>query len=78
MIPSVYKVTFHIFRSRYAAGRIWGVTLQPTDQIPCQVDWGQKHFKGKKIAVDWHGAYDFGLNDFLHLQNPLHPMQLLV
>ena len=51
LIPFVYFVTFHILRSAYAAGKIWGVKLQPSDQIPSPVDWGWKNFKGK-MAVD--------------------------
>ena len=31
VIPSAYKVTFHILRLAYASGRIWSVTLQPSD-----------------------------------------------
>ena len=33
---------FHILRSAYAASWIWGVTLQPSDQIPSLVNWGWK------------------------------------
>ena len=65
MISAVYKVTFHILRSVYAAGRTRGVTLQPSDQIPSPVDWAWKYIKGKKIAVDWCGAYDVNLNDYI-------------
>ena len=65
MIPSVYKVTFHILHSAYTAGRIWSVTLQPTDQIPSPIDWGWKYSKGKKTVVDCCGEDDANLNDYI-------------
>ena len=52
----VFKL--HILRSAYAAGWIWGVTLQPSDQIPSPFDWGWKYSKEDRFAVDWCGAYD--------------------
>ena len=36
--PTKEALQLHILRSAYAAGRIWGVTLQPSDQIPSPVD----------------------------------------
>ena len=52
-------------RSAYAAGGTWSVILQPSDQIPSQVDWGWKYFNGKRIAVDWCGVYDVNLNGYI-------------
>ena len=46
-----------ILRSAFAAGWIWGVTLQPSDHIPSPVDWGWKYSKHNRFAVDWCGAY---------------------
>ena len=37
----------------YAAGRVWGASLQPSDQIPSPVDWGWNYFKGKQPTVDY-------------------------
>ena len=49
--PTKEALQLHILRSVHAAGRIWGVTLQPSDQIPSLVDCGWKYFKGKRITV---------------------------
>ena len=38
------------------------VTLTNEPLYIC-VDWGWKYFKGKKIAVDWCGAYDVNLSN---------------
>ena len=43
--------------SVYAVGWIWDVTLQRSDQILSQVDWGWKYCKYNRLAVDWCGAY---------------------
>ena len=43
----------HILRSLHAASRIWGVTLQLSDQLSSLVDCRWKYFKGKRIDVDW-------------------------
>ena len=55
--PTRKALQFHILRSAYAAGWIWGVTLQPSDQIPSPVDWGWKYFKDNRFAVDWCGVH---------------------
>ena len=38
--PTREALQLHILRSAYAAGQIWGVTLQPNDQITSPVDCG--------------------------------------
>ena len=63
--PTKEALQFHILHSVHAAGRIWGVTLQPSDQIPSLVDCGWKYFKGKRITVDWYGAYVANLNYYI-------------
>ena len=55
----------HILRSAFAVRRIWDVTLQPSDQIPSSVDWGWKYSKDRRFAVEWCGAYDINLNDYI-------------
>ena len=40
--PTREALQLHILRSAYAAGWIWGMTLQPSDQIPSLVDWRWK------------------------------------
>ena len=59
----------HILLSAYAAGWIWGVTLQPSNQIPSPVDWGWKYSKNDKFTVDWCGTYDVNLNDYIFICN---------
>ena len=52
-------------RSAYAAGCIWGVTWQPSDQNTISfVDWGRAYSKDNRFAVDWCGAYNANLNDY--------------
>ena len=55
----------HILRSVHAASRIWGLTLQLSDQLSSLVDCRWKYFKGKRIAVDWCGVYVANLNDYI-------------
>ena len=38
--PTKETLQFHISSSLHAADRIWGLTLQPNDQIPSLVDYG--------------------------------------
>ena len=47
--PTKEALQFHILHSVHATGRIWGVTLQPSDQIPSLVDCGRKYFKGNRL-----------------------------
>ena len=47
--PTKEALQLHILHSVHATVRIWGVTLQPSDQIPSLVDCGRKHFKGKSL-----------------------------
>ena len=47
--PTKEALQFHVLHSVHAAGRIWGVTLQPSDQIPSLVHCGTKCFKGKRL-----------------------------
>ena len=42
-----------------------GVTLQPNDQIPSPVDRRWKYYKDNRTAVDWCGAYDINLNEYI-------------
>ena len=49
----------------FVQATLWGVTLQTSDQISSPVDWEWKYSKGKEIAVDWCGAYDVNLNDYI-------------
>ena len=49
----------------FVQATLWGVTLQTSDQIPSPVDWEWKYSKGKEIALDWCGAYDVNLNDYI-------------
>ena len=63
--PTREALQFHILRWAYTAGWIWGVTLQPSDQIPSPVDWGWKYSKDKRFAVDWCGAYNVNLNEYI-------------
>ena len=37
--PTKEALQLHILRLVHAAGRIWGVILQPSDQIPSLLDW---------------------------------------
>ena len=53
-----------ILHSAFAAGWIWGVTLQSSDQIPSPVDWGWKYSKHNRFAVDWCGVYDVNLHEY--------------
>ena len=55
----------HILRSAYAAGGTWSVILQPSDQMPSQVDWRWKYFNCTRIAVDCCGVYDVNLNGYI-------------
>ena len=43
--PTREALQLHILQSVYAAGWIWGVTLQPSDQIPSLVEWRWKYSK---------------------------------
>ena len=63
--PTKEVLQLHILRSAYTAGWIWDVTLQPSDKIPSPVDWGWKYSKGNRFAVDWCGAYDVNLNEYI-------------
>ena len=65
-----------ILHSAFAAGWIWGVTLQSSDQIPSPVDWGWKYFKDNRFAVDWYGTYDINLNEYIFPYTCMHPMQM--
>ena len=69
-LPSTREAfQLHILRSAYSAGWIWGITLQPSDQIPSPVDWGWKYSKGNIFAVDWCGTYDVNLNEYIFTCN---------
>ena len=57
--------SFIILRSAYAAGWTWGVTLQPSDQIPSLADWEWKYSKDNMFAADWWRAYDVNLNEYI-------------
>ena len=63
--PTREALQLHILRSAYTTGWIWGVTLQPSDQIPSPVDWGWKYSKDNRFAVDWCGTYDVNLNEYI-------------
>ena len=55
----------HILHSAYAAGWIWGITLQPSDQIPSLVDCGWKYSKDNRFAVDCCGTYVVNLSEYI-------------
>ena len=61
--PTREALQLHILRSVYAAGCIWGVTLQPSDQIPSLVNWEWKYSQNNRFALDWCRAYNANLND---------------
>ena len=63
--PTREALQLHSLRSAYAAGWIWGVTLQTSDKIPFAVDWGWKYSKDNRLAVGWCGAYDVNLNEYI-------------
>ena len=63
--PTREAFQLHILHSAYAAAWIWGVTLQPSDQIPSLVDWGWKYSKGYRFAVDCCGTYVVNLSEYI-------------
>ena len=62
--PTEEALQLHILHLVHAAGRIWGVTLQPSDQIPSLVDW-MEALEGQEVTVDWYGAYVANLNYYI-------------
>ena len=74
--PTRKALQLYILLPAYAAGWIWGVTLQSSDQIPSPVDWGWKYFKDNRFAVDWYGTYDINLNEYIFPYTCMHPMQM--
>ena len=63
-LKSMYELLMiHIIA--FVQATLWGVTLQTSDQIPSPVDWEWKYSKSKEIVVDWCGAYDVNLNDYI-------------
>ena len=63
--PTKEALQLHILRLAYASGKILGLTLQPSDQIPSPLEWWCNYLKVKRIAVDWCEAYDVNLNDYI-------------
>ena len=63
--PTREPLQLHILRSAYAAGWIWGVTLQLSDQIPSPFDRGYKYSKDNRFAVVWCAAYNVNLNEYI-------------
>ena len=55
----------HILCSTYAAGWIWGVRLQQSDQIPSSGDLGWKYTKTNRFVVEWRETYDDNLNEYI-------------
>ena len=60
-----YTLQLHRLRSAYGADWIWGMALEPSDQIPSPADWRWKYSKDNRFAVDWWGAYDVNLNEYI-------------
>ena len=60
-----YTLQLHSLRSAYGAGWIWGVTLEPSDQIPSPVDARWKYYKENRFAIDYCGAFDVNLNEYI-------------
>ena len=62
--PTREALRLHVFRSTYAAGWIWGVTLKRNVEVPSPVEWGWKYSPDRKIIVDWCAVTNVNLNDY--------------